>query len=740
MSNFIANIQGILDESKLQQQIKNLDKHTIRFSNIEFDKNALVSQIQSALNNHRFNINIGNVNTSNLTRQIQSTGSNIGRQFAQSLSSSLNNIHLVNGGMSNITRMLQGAGFDKNSIAAITQELDRMVLTINKISTRQLSNGNIRMTISGADELNRTIQVIREFDRETGAVTNSSKTFSQSFNEIALAAQKVITVLNNGGIENSITNLETSYSRLSSTGHERLTSIKADLEELNTLHNTMKSASDQSVLVSSYERYNEVLQRVRNNLSIVSNSQKQFASATEIVSLKNRMETWLQKNTKATSQFGGTVQQYINELNNMSTADSNGAARLRELALAFKQVDAAATSAGLKGKTFTSTIGKAIQSIGKYVGASTLIYSTIRAIKSGITTIVALNTALVDLQKTTSASSVELEKFYYTANDIAKKLGVATQEVIQAAADWSRLGYSLKDSKTMAEVSSIFASISPGMNIEKATDGLVSAMKAFNIEADDALDGIASKINAIGNSQAVTNEDIVNFLTRSSSAMKEANNTLEETIALGTAATEITRNAENVGTTLKTVSMRIRGYDEETEEFIGNVEILDGEIAELTKTSSNLGGISLFKDSSKTEYKSTYELLRDISEIWDELTDKNQAQLLEKLAGKRNGQVIAAILNNFSAATKSIETMSKSAGSAMREMGIIEDSLSYKLNALKETSVGVFQNIFNSTEMKDIISLLTDILKMIDSFTEKVGLLGTVITGIGIYKFIKDFD
>ena len=41
--------------------------------------------------------------------------------------------------------------------------------------------------------------------------------------------------------------------------------------------------------------------------------------------------------------------------------------------------------------------------------------------------------------------------------------------------------------------------------------------------------------------------------------MAEANNTLDETIALGTAATEITRNANSVGTALKTLSMRIRG-------------------------------------------------------------------------------------------------------------------------------------------------------------------------------------
>lgn len=72
--------------------------------------------------------------------------------------------------------------------------------------------------------------------------------------------------------------------------------------------------------------------------------------------------------------------------------------------------------------------------------------------------------------------------------------------------------------------------------------------------------------------------------------------------------------------------MRIRGYDEETEEYIGNVEELSGKIADLTKTASKPGGISLFTDANKTTYKSTYQLLKDISEIYDELTDKQQAK------------------------------------------------------------------------------------------------------------------
>ncbi len=80
-----------------------------------------------------------------------------------------------------------------------------------------------------------------------------------------------------------------------------------------------------------------------------------------------------------------------------------------------------------------------------------------------------------------------------------------------------------------------------------------------------------------------------------------------------------------MGNALKTVSMRIRGYDEETEEYVGGLEELNGDIADLTKTVEHPLGVSLFKDEEKTEFKSTLELLRDISAIYDELTDKQQA-------------------------------------------------------------------------------------------------------------------
>ena len=306
----------------------------------------------------------------------------------------------------------------------------------------------------------------------------------------------------------------------------------------------------------------------------------------------------------------------------------------------------------------------------------------------------------------------------------------------------TKRGFSTSEAATkMAKYSSMFATISPGMSLDSATDGLISVMKAFKIgleDTDEVVDGIMSKINIIGNTQAVNNSDIVDFLTRSSSAMAEANNTLEDTIALGTAITEITRDAAGAGQVLKTVSMRVRGYDENTEEFVGNVEELSGKIADLTKTASTPGGISLFSDKAKTEYKSTRQLLQEISEIYDQLTDKSQADLLEALAGKRNGQAVAALLNNFDTVTSSLESMANSAGNAEAEMSVAIDSINYKFNELKETGTGIAQNLFSRDEMKSILDVINSLASGLDWLTEKFGLLGTVGAGAGLFAGLKN--
>ena len=304
------------------------------------------------------------------------------------------------------------------------------------------------------------------------------------------------------------------------------------------------------------------------------------------------------------------------------------------------------------------------------------------------------------------------------------------------------MGLSLQDSITMGSNSSILYSISPEMsNIEQATDSLISTTKAYGIEAQDTLDGIVSKVNSVGNAYGVTNNDVMEGLQQSASAMVAANNTLDENIALIVAGQEITQDANRVGNALKTISMRIRGYDEETEEYVGDVEKLTGQIADLTQTASNnFAGVSIFTDDTKTTYKSTYKVLEEIATIWDELTDKNQAELLEVLFGKNRANVGAAILQNFESAQNAMNTMADSAGSAEQEMENIYSSLEYKINALKETGTGIWQNLFAREDISVVIELLTKLAEVIDFVTEKLGLFGTIGAGVGIAALIKNLD
>jgi len=549
--------------------------------------------------------------------------------------------------------------------------------------------------------------------------------------KVAISASKINQVIASGGNEAKIEQLTAKFRSLGLSTEE----IQKRLLGVSNAFNALKGSSDNASLITNAKLLDSEYEKVNNRIKQTTVSLSGLTTESQRLTKLNSIKTYADNNSKAAKALKNDFAQMYAQLNNPNLTVSG----LKAVDAQFKSLQIRAREAGLMGKTLGDTFSASAKKFGQWVLASVSIMTAIRSVQRMISSVIELDTSLVDLKKTTNATSKQLENFYYTSNETAKQLGITTKEIISATSAWSRLGYSIEEATTLAKNSAILKSISPDLDISKATDGLVSSLKAFKIEANDSLDGIISKINIIGNTQAVDNGDIVDILTRSSSAMAEANNTLEQTIALGTAATEITRDADATGTALKTISMRLRGYDEETESYTNNVEGLTGTIADLTKTASTPGGISLFTDKDKQTYKSTYQLLEDISKVYNKLSDKNQAELLEAIAGKRQGQIAAAMISNFSAAQKSMDSMENSAGNAMQEMNVIYDSIEYRLNKLSQTGVGISQNLFNRDDMKAVIDLVTKLAEAFDFVTDKLGLFGTVLTGVGIGSFVKNF-
>ena len=67
--------------------------------------------------------------------------------------------------------------------------------------------------------------------------------------------------------------------------------------------------------------------------------------------------------------------------------------------------------------------------------------------------------------------------------------------------------------------------------------------------------------------------------------------------------------------------------------------------------------------------------------------------------------------------------MDKAAGSSDREMSTVEQSLTYKLNALKETWVGTAQAIGDREGIGNAISGLTSLSEVIQSLVKNFGLV-----------------
>ena len=88
----------------------------------------------------------------------------------------------------------------------------------------------------------------------------------------------------------------------------------------------------------------------------------------------------------------------------------------------------------------------------------------------------------------------------------------------------------------------------------------------------------------------------------------------------------------SVGAALRTISLRLRGTSTKELEEAG--EDTTGVVESKSKLRAKIQGytgVDILTDTGA--YKSTYEILLEISKVWDDLQDVERAGLLEMIAG-----------------------------------------------------------------------------------------------------------
>lgn len=416
------------------------------------------------------------------------------------------------------------------------------------------------------------------------------------------------------------------------------------------------------------------------------------------------------------------------ELNSIRQAAVDGTSTYSTLSNLLSNLQIRMEQAGISAET----LGQKLSRLFKEHFQTAIAMAGVAMIKQGLRevydNVLELDTAVTELKKVSKMTGDEMNEYLDRTATNARELGANISDLVSSTADWKRLGYTDKDSEELARVSALMANV--GDQIDNATTAssyLISAMQGFGLVADDA-ERLLDCMNQIANTEPVSMNDLGIIMQKSSAAMSAAGNTYQETLSLAAAVNGVLQDADTSGTYLKTLSMYLRASKTDAENAGIATDGMADSVSELRSELKQLAGVDIMKDNNT--FKSTYQIMKELSEVWKDLSDTTQANITELISGKKGGQSTSALLNNFSVAEDAMKQALNSSGSAMRENQTYMDSLQAKLNQLDSAFQKFSTDLMKSDIPKFFVSLATVFVDGADNAVKFAGALPTLTAAI----------
>lgn len=232
------------------------------------------------------------------------------------------------------------------------------------------------------------------------------------------------------------------------------------------------------------------------------------------------------------------------------------------------------------------------------------------------------------------------------------------------------------------------------------------------------------------NNFAISSVGIGTALKKSASALAAAGNTLEESIGLVTGMNAVLQNPEVVGTALKTATMYLRASKTEAEEAGESTEGMANSVSELRKELLMLTRNKVDIMIDNNNFKSTYQIFKELAAVWNTLQDVDRANILELIGGKRNATAITSLLTNFKNAEEAMKTAMNASGSALTENEKYLDSINGKIAIMKASFEGLSSSIIGSEFIKGIVDSITSIVNGFTKMSDAIGGFPTVLTTV----------
>lgn len=732
------------DLAKAKQNLDRLSSSTVKIGDETVDLNQRYADLETRLKSLQ-NIGLGNFRLDNL-KDLQSLSNEI-NLLQRQISLERNNENLSRPTTTPESYALQY----RDLVASFEQVENRYNRLLTQTPELVKNYEEVRAAVRGiaaewdntaesADKLTATTHRIQTFRKEVGAHRTGN----------VEQIKKFIDTL--GKYDTQIANSRSKLSALGDAGigsdaAARLSDFESALKNARDAIERFRNASNKSEIkefgnqvLKSEQKLKQLSTTTRQAFSSLSASQTAEKSITNVTNklraLVNTMTNYIASNGKIRTDAGLSTR--FDEVLEEANAHLNGSIQLNDadynrLREQFGAIQTDAKNLGVSGETGFQRLNSQVQKLATYLSGATLLFGAINQIKTMITNVIELDSAMTELKKVTDETDATYESFLTNAVTRAKNLGAALSDVVSATADFARLGYDIADSAALADAAIVYKNVGDGIeSIDDASTSIISTMKAFGVEAEDVMT-IVDRFNEVDNRFSISSKGIGDALLRSASSLATAGNTLDESIALITAMNEVVQDPDVVGTSLKTIASRLRTTKGELEELGEDAEGAAESITALQTKLLNLthGKVNIFESDNVT-FKSTYDIMQELASVWGEMNDLEQASVTELIGQVRQANTFSSLMNNMSTAAQVVETSMNSTGSALAENDKYLESIRGHMSLLAASAESFSNTIIDSDLLKygiDGLRTIIDLLNEIASFSTS-GFIGMAAGGV----------
>ena len=400
---------------------------------------------------------------------------------------------------------------------------------------------------------------------------------------------------------------------------------------------------------------------------------------------------------------------------------------------------------GNAGLTMTDALKNGLSKVLQLFGSHGIIVQFTAQLRKAWTEAKELDKSMTDLSRVNAEITRSgFPDYLDRVIDKTKQLAVATKDYIDAVTTFSRAGYNLTDSETLADMAVQLEKVGD-MSAVDASKALLAGLQGYG-EIDgygmdqltEKAQALNDKIDLIGNTASITQAEVARGIQAVGSVMNDANTSIDEFIALLGAGNRAVQDSNKVALAIRTSALRIRGctaelqeMGEETDNVIESTSTLAEKIKALTNINGS-GGVNILEADEET-FRSIYDIYNDISKVYDKMSDKDGGALLDLIAGKNRSNQISAILQNMSEANELLEKSLNASGTASAEYEIYLNSAQAATERFGVAMTETYSNIINGETVKGLANAGTAVLDFANSWNILEGTLKGFLT-LGILK------